>query len=167
MALSDLKTLIIDDNAHMRSLVRAILSSFGMREVFEAPDSETGLRRVGDGGIDLAFVDFRLGDQDGLEFCREVRMGEESPDPYLPIIMITAYSEVSRVKQALNSGVDEFLVKPVRANDVAARINAVVERRRSFVRSNNYFGPDRRRRKDPSYTGPMRRAEDPGEFDIV
>lgn len=170
MALADLKVLIIDDNAHMRTLVRAILSSFSMRNVVEVPDTESGLEVIGHGGVDLAFVDFRLGEQDGLnglEFCRQIRMGEDSPDPYLPIIMITAYSEMSRVKQALNSGIDEFLVKPVRANDVAARINAVVQRRRQFVRSDDYFGPDRRRRKDPNYQGPMRRAEDPGDIDII
>lgn len=166
MALGDLKTLILDDNAHMRGLVRAILTSFNIRDVIEAADAEAGMAAISDGGVDLAFVDFRLGDGDGLAFCRDIRRNENSPDPYLPIIMVTAYSEKSRVKEALNCGIDEFLVKPVRATDVAARINAVVQRRRQFVRSDNYFGPDRRRRKDPSYKGPMRRAEDPGEIDI-
>ena len=166
MALADLKTLIIDDNAHMRELVRAILFSFNMRNIVVAADATTGLAAVHEGGVDLAFVDFRLGDLDGLAFCREIRMGEDSPDPYLPIIMITAYSERSRVKQALDCGIDEFLVKPVRANDVAARINAVVQRRRAFVKSPDYFGPDRRRRKNPKYGGPFRRAGDPGEVDI-
>lgn len=166
MALGDLKTLILDDNAHMRDLVRAILYSFNMRDVVEASNASAGLAAIKGGDIDLAFVDFRLGELDGLNFCRHVRMAEDSPDPYLPIIMITAYSERSRVKQALNSGIDEFLVKPVRANDVAARINAVVQRRRPFVKSEDYFGPDRRRRNDPKYRGPMRRADDPGEVDI-
>ncbi len=167
MALGDLKTLILDDNAHMRGLVRAILTSFDIRNVIEAPDAAAGMAAVGEGDIDLAFVDYRLGDHDGLSFCRDIRQGDDSPDPFLPIIMITAYSEISRVKEALNSGIDEFLVKPVRATDVAARINSVVQRRRSFVRSDDYFGPDRRRRKDPKYKGPMRRAEDPGEIDIL
>lgn len=167
MSLAELKTLILDDNAHMRGLMRAILASFNMREVIEAPDAETGMKVIQRGGIDLAFVDYRLGAYDGLQFCRDVRSEEESPDPFLPIIMITAYSEVSRVKQALNSGIDEFLVKPVRAQDVASRINAVVHRRRNFVRSEDYFGPDRRRRDDPHYQGPMRRATDPGDFDLL
>lgn len=166
MALGDLNTLILDDNAHMRGLVRAILLSFGIRQVVEAADAETGLKLLGENEFDLAFVDFRLGERDGLTFCRDIRIGEDSPNPYLPIIMITAYSETSRVKQAVDAGIDEFLVKPVRASDVAVRINSVVQRRRPFVRSENFFGPDRRRRSDPKYKGPMRRAEDPGEFDI-
>lgn len=167
MALGDLRTLILDDNAHMRGLVRAILLSFKINRVLEAADAETGLEIIRENDIDLAFVDYRLGGDDGLMFCREIRTGDNSPNPFLPIIMITAYSELSRVKEALNAGIDEFLVKPVRATDVAARINAVVQRRRPFVRSEDYFGPDRRRRTDPKYKGPKRRAEDPGDFDIL
>jgi DNA-binding response OmpR family regulator len=114
----------------------------------------------------MAFVDFRLTGLDGLEFCRLVRTASDSPNPYLPIIMVTAYSERSRVLGAINAGVDEFLVKPVRAVDVASRLNAVIERRRPFVRSADYFGPDRRRRKDPKYRGPLRRSSDPSAVDI-
>ena len=116
--------------------------------------------------FDVAFVDFRLEGLDGLEFCRLVRNGADSPNPFLPIIMITAYSERSRVMEAVNAGVDEFLVKPIRAIDVASRLNAVVERRRPFVRSPSYFGPDRRRRADPRYKGELRRATDPGTIDL-
>jgi DNA-binding response OmpR family regulator len=80
--------------------------------------------------------------------------------------MVTAYSERSRVIDAVNAGVDEFLVKPIRAVDVANRVNAVIERRRPFIDIPTYFGPDRRRRDDPRYKGPWRRASDPGTVDI-
>jgi DNA-binding response OmpR family regulator len=70
------------------------------------------------------------------------------------------------VLDAINAGVDEFLVKPVRAVDVANRVNAIIERRRPFVKSGGYFGPDRRRRDDPRYKGPMRRAGDPSTVSI-
>jgi DNA-binding response OmpR family regulator len=75
--------------------------------------------------------------------------------------MVTAYSERRRVIDAVNAGVDEFLVKPIRAVDVANRMNAVIERRRSFIEVPGYFGPDRRRRSDPRFKGPWRRAADP------
>ena len=80
--------------------------------------------------------------------------------------MVTAYSERSRVLDAINAGVDEFLVKPVRAVDVANRVNAVIERRRPSCSAASYFGPDRRRRDDPRHQGPWRRAGDPGTLDI-
>lgn len=166
MALESVSALVLDDNAHMRGLVRVILTSFGMRRIEEAQDAHEALGILAGGDLDIAFVDLKLGAIDGLAFCRHIRSHPESPNPYLPLVMITAYSERSRVLEAINAGVDEFLVKPVRAVDVANRINAVIERRRPFIQTGGYFGPDRRRRQDPRYLGPWRRAGDPGTVDI-
>jgi two-component system, chemotaxis family, chemotaxis protein CheY len=166
MALEGVATLVLDDNAHMRGLIRVMLASFGVRRVEEAADCNEAFAVMASGGIDLAFVDFKLGGIDGLDFCRRIRSGADGLDVYLPIIMITAYSERSRVLDAINAGVDEFLVKPIRPVDVANRVNAVIERRRPFVRSDGYFGPDRRRRDDPRYKGPLRRFGDEGTVSI-
>lgn len=166
MALESVSALILDDNAHMRGLLRVILAGFGMRRIEEAATCPEAMAIVAAGDIDIAFVDFKLSGADGIEFCKHIRRGPNSPDTWLPIIMITAYSERSRVLDAVNAGVDEFLVKPVRAVDVANRVNAVIERRRPFVDIPTYFGPDRRRRDDPRYKGPWRRATDPGTVDI-
>ena len=166
MALESVSALILDDNAHMRGLLRVILTSFGLRRNEEAADCNEAVALVAGGDLDIAFVDFKLGGLDGIEFCKRIRNDPESPNRYLPLIMITAYSERGRVLEAINAGVDEFLVKPVRAVDVANRVNAVVERRRPFVKVSGYFGPDRRRRDDPRHKGPWRRASDPGTVDI-
>ena len=166
MALENVSALILDDNAHMRGLVRVILTSFGVREIEEAADSNEAFAMVVRGEFDIVFVDFKLGGLDGVDFCRRIRRDPASPNRYMPLVMITAYSERSRVLDAINAGVDEFLVKPVRAVDVANRVNAVIERRRPFVACADYFGPDRRRRDDPRHRGPWRRASDPGTVDI-
>jgi two-component system chemotaxis response regulator CheY len=104
MALESVSALILDDNAHMRGLVRVILTSFGMRRIEEAADGNEAIAHVAGGDIDIAFVDFKLGGLDGLDFCRRIRLDRESPDRYLPIVMITAYSERSRVIDAINAG---------------------------------------------------------------
>jgi DNA-binding response OmpR family regulator len=166
MALENVTALILDDNAHMRGLVRVILTSFGVREIAEAADCDEAFGMVLADDYDIVFVDFKLGGLDGIDFCRRIRRDPDSPNKYLPLVMITAYSERSRVLDAINAGVDEFLVKPIRAVDVANRVNAVVERRRPFVSGPDYFGPDRRRRDDPRHDGPWRRASDPGTIDI-
>ena len=166
MALEHISALILDDNAHMRGLVRVILTGFGVRRIEEAADCSAAMNVISGGDIDMAFVDMKLAGQSGLEFCRSVRNSADSPDIYLPLIMVTAYSERNRVLDAINAGVDEFLVKPIRAVDVANRVNAIIERRRPFVKCGAYFGPDRRRRDDPRYRGPMRRAGDPSTVDI-
>jgi two-component system, chemotaxis family, chemotaxis protein CheY len=166
MALESVTALILDDNAHMRGLLRVILASFGMRQIEEAADSNEAFSMALSGDFDVVFVDFKLGGLDGVDFCRRIRRDPDSPNKYMPLIMISAYSERGRVLDAINAGVDEFLVKPVRPVDVANRVNAVIERRRPFVSGPDYFGPDRRRRDDPRHQGPWRRASDPGTVDI-
>jgi two-component system chemotaxis response regulator CheY len=166
MSLESVSALILDDNAHMRGLMRVILASFGVRRVEDAADTNQAMGHIAGGGIDIAFVDFKLAGLDGLDFCKRIRLDPRSPNRYLPIIMITAYSERTRVIDAINAGVDEFLVKPVRAVDVANRVNAIIERRRPFVNVEGYFGPDRRRHDAADHIGPWRRANDPGTVDI-
>lgn len=166
MALESVTALILDDNAHMRGLLRVILTGFGMRQIDEAADNNEAFAMAASGDYDIVFVDFKLGGLDGIDFCRRMRRDPESPNKYIPLVMITAYSERGRVLDAINAGVDEFLVKPVRPVDMANRVNAVIERRRPFVSCADYFGPDRRRRDDPRYQGALRRANDPGTVDI-
>jgi len=97
---------------------------------------------------------------DGVEFTRLVSNAGDSPNPFLPIIMLTGHAERARVEEARDSGVTEFVVKPVTARSVLDRLNAVIMRPRPFVRTADYFGPDRRRRQDPTYVGPWRRNDD-------
>jgi DNA-binding NtrC family response regulator len=77
--------------------------------------------------------------------------------------MVTGYSAMPRVAEARDTGATEFLVKPFSANDLAKRIAHVINKPRDFIDSNEYFGPDRRRRKADDYIGPLRREEDRGE----
>ena len=97
---------------------------------------------------------------DGVEFTRQVRRAPDSRNPYLPIIMMTGHSARSRVEEARDAGVTEFIVKPVTAKTLLNRIYAVVYKPRPFLHTDSYFGPDRRRRNDPGYSGPWRREGD-------
>lgn len=167
MSIAHVSVLVIDDNTYMRKLVRAMLNGLGIRQVIDAASTADGIETLFKEPIDLALVDYHLsgsGGADGIEFCRHVRTSPDSPNQYLPIIMLTAYSERSRVLEAVDAGVDEFLVKPLRAIDLANRLNAVIDRRRPFVRTEDYFGPDRRRKIDVRYKGPRRRMTDETEF---
>ena len=93
----------------------------------------------------------------GLAFTRLVRTGKDSPNPFVPIIMMTAYSEKHRVVEARDAGITEFIVKPLSAKTLMARVTAAIEHPRPFVRCSRYLGPDRRRRRTSDYKGPDRR----------
>ena len=67
---------------------------------------------------------------------------------------------MARVQEARNAGVNEFLAKPLTARGVVERINQIVEHPRPYVKTEAYFGPDRRRRSDPNFQGPFRREGD-------
>ena len=110
--------------------------------------------------VGKAIVDFNMMPLDGIEFTRLVRTSPDTANPYLPIIMMTGHSEKSRVYEARDAGVTEFVVKPITAKAILDRIQAVIMRPRAFVKNDSYFGPDRRRTNTVNYTGPMRRSDD-------
>jgi two-component system, chemotaxis family, chemotaxis protein CheY len=156
----NLKALIVEDNAHMRSLLRALLNSIGIKDISEAAHGGTAVEILRERKCDLVLTDLAMKPMDGLEFTRHVRGSEQSPNPFVPIIMITGHTERHRVEAARDAGVTEFLAKPITAANLFARIAEIVERPRAFVKCDSYFGPDRRRRTIEDYAGPWRRADD-------
>lgn len=159
-SLKSLQILLIDDNQHMRTIAAAILQSAGIRNIIEVSDGSAALAALHQNPIDLAIVDFNMAPMDGVEFTRLVRNRPDSPNAYLPIIMMTGHSEKHRVMEARDAGVTEFVVKPITAKAVFDRIQAVIMRPRPFIKANAYFGPDRRRSTPSTYSGPKRRKDD-------
>jgi two-component system chemotaxis response regulator CheY len=155
-----LKALVVDDNAHMRILLRSLLQAQGLTQVYEATDGATGFAALRDRRPDFVMTDLSMTPVDGIEFTRRVRLGEDSPNPYIPIIMVTGHTERLKVEAARDAGVTEFLAKPITAQSILLRLTEIVNRPRSFVRCDGYFGPERRRRRDEHFTGPWRRHDD-------
>ncbi|MEE8284349.1 MAG: response regulator [Alphaproteobacteria bacterium] len=151
--LERLNFLVVDDNRHMRSLVRTILRALGARNVAEATDGADAYQRLGTYAPDVIICNWQMSPMDGLEFVRLVRTDTESPNPFVPVIMLTAHTEAKRVVEARDAGVTEFLAKPISAHQLYSRIVAVIERPRPFIRAKPYVGPERRRRQDPKRKG--------------
>ena len=154
------RVLILEDNNHMSTILRKVLQGFGIRQIYETRDAADAFEAMRNHNPDLALVDYMLGDVDGLEFTQLVRTASDSPNKYLPIVMVSGHTDRSGVMEAIAAGVNEYLAKPVKPIDVYNRLVALIERPRRFVKAPTYFGPDRRRRQDPRYTGPWRRATD-------
>ncbi len=159
-AFEHLKILIVEDNQHMCSLLRGLLNSVGIREIVEANNGASALDALREKKCDLILSDLSMAPMNGLEFSRKVRTGDHSPNPFVPIIMITGHTERHRVEEARDAGVTEFLAKPITAHSLFSRIAEIVERPRAFVRCEAYFGPDRRRKTLDSYAGRWRRHDD-------
>ena len=153
-----LRFLVVDDNMHMRRIVRQLLHGFGSREIYEAEDGATGLEGFNSHNPDIVITDWAMPILDGLELTQMIRKPDANANPYVPIIMLSGHSEKSRVMRARDAGVTEFLTKPIAAKALYERILGVVLAPRPFIKTATYFGPDRRRNVNPNYSGPERRS---------
>ncbi|MBM3549631.1 MAG: response regulator [Alphaproteobacteria bacterium] len=140
-----------------RTLVSEVLVALGFGTVLQAANGEAAFRLIKDNAVDIALLDWNMEPVDGLELTRLIRRSEDSPDHFMPIIMLSGHSDRQHVLVARDAGVTEFMTKPVAVKSLCSRLNAVIEAPRPFIRAASYFGPDRRRRSIP-ITGPERRA---------
>lgn len=163
--LKHLQVLLVDDNPHMRAITASVLRSIGVGKILEASDGAEAMESLREHAIDVAFVDLEMKPLGGLEFTQAVRTRPDSANPYLPIIMMTGHTQEHRVIEARDTGVTEFLAKPITAKTLVDRLNSVIVRSRPFIKTDGFFGPDRRRAGDGSYTGAPRRAKDQSDED--
>lgn len=162
--MASVSVLIIDDNRNMRLILRTVLRGFGIAEVAEASDGAEALSLMRERGADLIITDFRMSPIDGVEFVRMLRRSSDSPDQTVPVIMVTGHPSRELISHARDAGVDELLAKPISAAALQERMSAIFHRRRSFVRTQSYFGPDRRRFRGPRQNiANPRRASDKDE----
>jgi len=161
-SISEIQVLVVDDNRQMRFLMRCLLRAAGVYRVAEADGALEAFDLLNRFPVDLILVDWLMQPVDGIAFTKMVRLSEESPNPYAPILMMTAHTEKSRVAAARDAGVTGFLRKPISARVLFDRMSAALLDTRVFIRTPTYFGPDRRRGASANYAGPLRRSDDPG-----
>lgn len=144
----------------MRTMLSEILRAVGMGKIVTAGDGAEALQLLRAHQIDVVLTDLAMAPIDGIEFVRMIRGAPDAAIHMLPVIMITGQLTVPRVKEARDAGVTEFVAKPVTARAILERLHQVVHHPRPFIRTGDYFGPDRRRRQDPAHAGPWRREAD-------
>lgn len=158
--LQNVNFLIVDDNYHMRRIVLTILRGFGVASVIEAADAADAFEILQGHPVDIIITDYNMQPLDGLDFTRLIRQSDDHRYKFIPIILLTAHSERRFVLEARDAGVTEFCRKPVSAKDLFVRIRSVVENPRPFIKSKQFFGPDRRRRHDSISQELQRRRSD-------
>lgn len=154
--LGNLDVLIVEKNPFMRKVERWVLRELGITQVRETGDTAKGYEYLSQHTPDLIMTDWGPG-LDGPDFIRRVRSAPDSPDPFVPIIVVTANTELRHVVEARDAGMTEFLAKPISGRLLYHRIKSVIESNRLFIRSHGFFGPDRRRRRI-AFDGQDRRA---------
>lgn len=154
--VTKLKILIVEDNVHFRTLIHSILQALGISDLEEAHDGSEALEMLSVQFPDLVILDWKMEGIDGVECVRQIR-AMNGPNQFVPIVMVTGYTESSLKKQARDAGVNDFLGKPISPQSLLGRIISVMEKPLPFYQTSSYFGPDRRR-KNIKLEGPDRRA---------
>ncbi len=117
------KILIVDDDPGIRNSLSAFLSRSGF-EVVTAVDGEQGLERLRNSNPDLLVLDVLMPRLDGRETLRTVRRAGN----WIPVILLTQVGEASERAMALEEGADDYINKPFEAQELVARIRAVLRR---------------------------------------
>jgi len=143
--IAALRILVVDDDHHMRKVVRTMLTAIGVRTVYEAGDGAAGLEAVRKNNPDLVIVDWEMPNIDGAQFTRMVRSPGTFPMPDVPIIMLSGHGDRWRVVEAARIGAHEYLLKPVSIQALHDRIVAIIGRPRPTVQLEGYYGPLPRR----------------------
>lgn len=130
--------LLIEDQRETAELVTDHLSRRGYA-VDYAADGASGLRLAGTGGHDVIVLDLMLPDMDGVDVCRRLRQEMRCA---APVLMLTARDDVEDRISGLDSGADDYLVKPFDMRELVARLRALIRRSRSEVAGNVYTVSD-------------------------
>ncbi len=154
-----IRILIVDNDPKIVDLLKAVFDSFGFAKITTAKDGQLGLAMMRTRKFDLVLSDWQMPGMDGLEFIRRVRTDPNSPDCFVPIIMITGRAERGDIEKARDMGVTEFLAKPFTIEDLRLRIISVFDHPREFVFAGRYTGPSRRRKNLP-FDGKDRRSKE-------
>ncbi len=138
--------VLAEPYAQMRRALRSALAAEGFRFVIEVGETNSFAMALNDPMPDVLVVDINLpGERDVLDMLREIRADKLGRNPFVPIIGSTWEAKPDRVRKAVDSGIDDLLVKPVAAGTVIERISVLARNRKPFIVTSDYIGPDRRR----------------------
>jgi CheY-like chemotaxis protein len=138
---SDVKLLVAEDSSAMRRILVDMLRSIGFERIYEAKDGKRAWSTFCTYNPDIVLADWFMPEMTGLELTRRIRRDPMSPNRYALIMLVTAYTERYRVQEAIESGVHDFVSKPVRPHDFYRRLYRLVEDDREFIETRQYFGP--------------------------
>lgn len=116
------RILLVEDDPRVRRVLEIALHDEGY-DVAQAPDGSASLVAMKEGGVDVVVLDLMLPDIDGFELCRRLRR-----DSDVPIVVASAKGDSHDIVAALECGADDYVVKPVVAKELSARIRAVLRR---------------------------------------
>ncbi len=112
------RCLVADDSSTMRKIILRSLNAVGVSDITEAADGEEAIKLFGEGDFNLVLTDWNMPGKSGLEVIQAIRQSNKD----VPILMVTTEAEKSRVLEAIQAGVSDYLVKPFTADTLREKL---------------------------------------------
>jgi len=119
-----MRIFIIDDSKTMRNIQKSTLATLGHTDIEEAGDGQDALSRVDAFNPDLILLDWNMPVMDGITFVKQYRAKGRT----VPIIMVTTEAEKTRVIEAIQAGVNNYVVKPFTPEALSEKVNETIAR---------------------------------------
>jgi len=139
--LQEMKILVVDDSSTARKFLSEMLHEIGVGHVVGAEDGAEAIERLRTFPADLMLCDLHMAPLDGIELTRLIRNASDSPNPYLPIVMLTADATQVQMKNAFNAGVNAFMSKPMKMNVLHRKLYAIFANPQVFIREGRALRP--------------------------
>lgn len=162
--LQHVSVLVMDPDTAVANIVKRVLIQLGFGKVIVEHSSKNAAAVFQRESIDFIITELEMEKVDESHtFVEFIRCSSHSPNPAIPIILLTGYTDRQEVEIARDMGITEFAAKPFTAKTLCNRIIHIIENPRSFIFTKRYSGPDRRRRDAVPPPGGCRRQEDLGQ----
>lgn len=145
LAYDTAETLVYDPVSGNRTQTRSALYSLGFRKIETVATVETFSEAIRKRPPDLALCEVQGAEAHICDIIQSLRQGLGGHNPFLVIMATTWEKTTALVQRVVNSGADDLLLRPFSTTALGGRIDAQVERRKGFVVTTDYVGPDRRR----------------------
>lgn len=177
LSLKALSVVVVDSSVFTLRLMGSIMKGLEVGKTMTLSDADEAIGiltmaaamsddTARNNDIDLIFCDIGPDNATGQKLIKFIRSHSKDKIRFIPVIMMSGYAESRQVEQSRDWGANEFLAKPFSVNTIAARILAVIDRPRPFIQTDDFFGPDRRRKKQ-TYFGEERRHATNEDIKVV
>ena len=123
MGLEGKKLLVVDDSSTMRAIIKNQLKGMGFTNVILAEDGAKGLKVANESNFDLIISDWNMPKMTGLEFLKAVRADGKLKET--AFMLLTSVDDKNSVSEALQAGVNQYIIKPFTFNQLQDKINLI------------------------------------------
>ena len=144
-----------ESHGQMRTALRSALRDLKLNVHEDYDECEPLRQALREGQADMVIVDADLAGGDACSLIHAIRHDRLGPNPFVPVIVTTWQNDSSRVRELIDSGADGLLVKPTSIRAIQGHIDSIIYRRKPFIVTSSYIGPDRRTDQADKSTLPL------------